>query len=334
MPAPLTRCPMKLAMKNRTALFTASIAACCTPILLHAQAYPARPARIIVPASPGGGSDVQARLLAKRFTETMGQSFVVDNRPGASGVIGAESVARAPADGYTLLFGTAQIAVSTLLLKKKPFDLTRDFAGVSLVSSAAQFMNVHPSVPARSVKEFVALAKKSPGKLNGSSSGTGSANHLALEMFKQAAGIDVIHVSYRSGGPSITAVMSGEMDFNFSGGVTALPHIRSGKVRGLAVTSRQPSAAAPNLPALASIYPGYESANWYAMFAPAGTPPAIINKLHSEIVAAVKSQEMRDFLAHEGADVVGNTPAELVAYVRNELERYAKVIQYAKLKIE
>jgi tripartite-type tricarboxylate transporter receptor subunit TctC len=264
----------------------------------------------------------------------MGQFFVIDNRPGASGVIGSELVARAPADGYTLLFATAQIAVSTLLLKKKPFDMARDFAAISLVSSAAQYMSVHPSLPARSVKEFVALAKKNPGKLNGGSSGTGSANHLALEMFKQAAGIQVIHIPYRSGGPSIASVMSGETAFNFSGAVTALPHIRSGKVRGLAVTSMKRASAAPEIPTLDSIFPGYESANWYAMFAPAGTPVAIVNKLHAETVSAMKSQEMRDFMASEGADIVASTPAELAAYVQRELERYGKVIQAANIKIE
>jgi tripartite-type tricarboxylate transporter receptor subunit TctC len=299
-----------------------------------AQNYPARSVRIMVPASPGGGSDVQARLLAKRYTETMGQSFVVDNRPGASGVIGAEVVARSPADGYTLLFATAQIAVSTLLLKKKPYDMARDFAALSLISLAPQYMSVHPSVPARSVKAFVALAQKNPGKLNGGSSGTGSANHLALEMFKQAAGIQVIHIPYRSGGPSIASVMSGETDFNFSGAVTALPHIRSGKVRALAVTSLKRASAAPEIPTLDSVFPGYESANWYAMFAPAGTPPAVINKLHSETVSALKSQEMRDFMASEGADIVGSTAAELAAYVQRELERYAKVIKTANVKIE
>ncbi len=310
----------------------ASLIAACGPA--HGQAYPARTARIIVPASPGGGSDMQARLLAKRFTETMGQSFVVDNRPGASGVIGTEVVARAPADGYTLLFGTAQIAVSTLLLKKKPYDMARDFAALSLVSSAAQYMSVHPSVPARGVKEFVALAQKNPGKLNGGSSGTGSANHLALEMFKQAAGIHVIHIPYRSGGPSIASVMSGETDFNFSGAVTALPHIRSGKVRGLAVTSCERTAVARDLPTLASIYPGYESANWYALFAPANTPAAIVNKLHSETLNALKAAEMRDFMASEGADIVGSTPAELAAYVQRELERYAVVIKAAQIRMD
>lgn len=300
----------------------------------QAQTYPARSVRMMVPASPGGGSDVQARLLAKRYSESMGQPFVVDNRPGASGVIGSELVARAPADGYTLLFGTAQIAVSTLLLKKKPYDMARDFAALSLISLAPQYMSVHPSVPARSIKEFVALAKRNPGKLNAGSSGTGSANHLALEMFQQAAGIQVIHVPYRSGGPSIASVVSGETAFNFSGAVTALPHIRSGKVRGLAVTSLKRSAATPDISTLDSVFPGFESANWYAMFAPAGTPAPIVNRLHAETVNALKSTEMREFMTSEGAEVVGSSPTELAAYVQRELERYGKVIRSANIRID
>ena len=309
----------------------------CTTLFssnLLAQTYPARSVRIIVPTAPGGGSDTQARLLAKRFTETMGQGFVVDNRPGASGVIGAELVARAPADGYTLLFGTAQIAVSTLLLRKTPFDLTKDFAPISQVSSAPQYLMVHPNVPARSVPEFVALAKKNPGKLNGGSSGTGSANHIAIEMLTQAAGISLTHVPYRSGAPSIAALIGGETDFNFSGAVTALPHVRSGKVRGLAVTSLKRTAAAPNLPTLDSYYPGYESANWYAMFAPANTAAAIVGKLHAETTAALKLPEIRDFMASEGADLTGSTPAELAAYIKRELGRYTVVIKAANIKQE
>lgn len=300
----------------------------------NAQNYPVRTVRVMVPTAPGGGSDTQARLIARRLTESTGQSFVVDNRPGASGAIGAEVVARSPADGYTLLFGTAQIPVSQLLAKKMLFDFTRDFAPISLVSSAPQYLMVHPSVPARNVPEFVALAKKSPGKLNAGSSGTGSANHIAIEMLNQAAGLRVTHIPYRSGAPSITALMAGETDFTVSGAVTALPHVRSGKVRGLAVTSLKRTAAAPDLPTLDSFYPGFESANWYAMFAPAGTPAAVINRVHSETIAAVKSPDIREFMASEGADLVGSTPAELATYVRRELERYAKVIKNAGIRAE
>lgn len=319
-----------------------AVAASCSLLLglslasstAHAQAYPTHTTRIVVPTAPGGGSDTQARLIGRRFTESMGHPFVIDNRPGASGLIGAELVVRAPADGYTILFATSQIAVSAMLVKKISFDLARDFAPISQISFAAQYLMVHPSVPARTVQEFVALAKKNPGKLNGGSSGAGSANHIAIEMLKQAAGISVTHIPYRSGAPSIAALIGGETDFTFSGAVTALPHVRSGKVRGLAVTSTKRTTASPNLPTLDSIYPGFDSANWYAMFVPAGTPPAIINKLHGETIAALKTSEIRDFMTSEGAELVGNTPAELAAHLRREIDRYGKVIKAANIKAE
>ena len=311
-----------------------ALSALWAPLTIHAQTYPARTVRIVVPTAPGAGSDTQARLIAKRFTDSMGQPFVVDNRAGASGVIGAELVVRAPADGYTLLFGTAQIPVSMLLLKKAPFDFARDLAPISQVSFAAQVLMAHPSVPVRTVQALVALAKKNPGKLNAGSSGNGTANHMAIELLKLATGISVTHVPYRSGAPSIAALIGGETDFAFSGAVTALPHVRSGKVRGLAVTSTKRASAAPNLPTLDSIYPGYESANWYALFAPAGTPAAIINKLHAETISALKAPEIRDFITGEGAELVGSTPAELGAYLRREIERYARVIKAANIRVE
>ncbi len=301
---------------------------------IQAQTYPARTTRIIVPASPGGGSDMQARLLGKRFTDSMGQPFVVDNRVGASGVIGAELVVRAPADGYTLLVATAQIPISLLLLKKPPIDMVRDLTPITQLSFAPQFFMVHPSVPARTVPELVALAKKNPAKLNAGSSGNGSANHMAIEMLKLAAGISVTHIPYRSGGPSIAALIGGETDFSFSGAVTALPHVRSGKVRALAVTSSKRTAVAPNLPTMDSFFPGYDSANWYAMFAPAGTPAAIISKLHAETATALKAPEIRDFITSEGAELVGGTPAELGAYLRRDIERYSRVIQTANFRVE
>lgn len=197
---------------NRPAIFAATIALCAA-ITAQAQSYPTRTVRVVVPTAPGAGSDTQARLIAKRFTESMGQPFVVDNRAGASGIIGAELVVRAPADGYTLLFGTAQIPVSMLLLKKAPFDMASDLAPISQVSLAAQILMVHPSVPVRTVPELVALAKKNPGKLNAGSSGNGTANHMAIELLKLAADIRVTHIPYRSGAPSIAALVGGETDF-------------------------------------------------------------------------------------------------------------------------
>ena len=299
-----------------------------------AQTYPGKAVRVVVPTAPGGGSDIQARLLAKAFQESMGQPFVVENRPGASGIIGVELVAKAPPDGYTILVGTALLATNAALYKKLPFDAARDLAPVGQISFAPQLMIVHPSVPARSVKEFVALAKRHPGKLNAGSSGSGSANHLALEMFKQRAGIDVTHIPYKSGAPAIIALVSGEVAFTFTGAVTALPPVRAKQVRALAVTSLKRSSLLPDVPTMDSFYPGFESANWYAMFVPAGTPAAVIGRLNSEMVRTLKSPEIVDFMKREGAEPVGSTPQELAAYFRREVERYAEVIRIGNVRVE
>jgi tripartite-type tricarboxylate transporter receptor subunit TctC len=299
-----------------------------------AQAYPTKPVRMIVGTAPGGGTDMQARLLAKRFQETMSQRFVVDNRPGASGMIGAELTARAPADGYTLFVATALLATNAILYKKLAFDPAKDLAPISQISFAPQFLIVHPAVPARTPREFVTIATRQSGRLNAASSGTGSANHLALEMFKLASGIKVTHVPYKSGAPAIAAVMSGEVDFSFTGAVTALPQIRAGKVRPLAVTSLKPSSVLPKVPTLAEIYPGFESANWYALFAPAGTPSAILSRLSEETAKAIKAPEMRDFIAGEGAEPVGGTPQELAALFKRDFDRYTKVVAAANVRVE
>jgi tripartite-type tricarboxylate transporter receptor subunit TctC len=296
--------------------------------------FPVKPMRIIVPVQPGGGLDPQARLLGRKFHESMGQSVVVENRPGGNSMIGTELVARSPADGYTLLCAAASLASAVTLNRHLTFDLQKDLVPVSQLSSNAQFLIVHPSIPAASLKEFIALAKKHAGKLNAGSGGTGTANHLVLEMFKQRAGFHATHVPYKGSGPATIALMSGEVDFSFAGAISMIPHLRSGRVKGLAVTSPMPSRLAPALPTLASLYPGFESVNWYAIFVPAATPPAIINKLATEIVAAIKSPEMRDFMNKEGADPVGSTPQEFAAFFKLEVARYAKVIQAANIRVE
>ena len=313
---------------------TVAVLALCAASAASAQNYPVKPVRIVVPTAPGGGTDTQARLLARAFQDTMGQQFVVENRGGASGIIGAEVVAKAPADGYTLLLTTAYLATNVSLYKKMPFDALKDFAPIGQISYAPQFLIVHPSVPAKSLKDFVALAKKNPGQLNAGSSGSGSANHLAVEMLKQAAGINVVHIPYKSGAPAMTALITGEVSFTFTGGVTALPFIRNGQVRPLAVTSLKPSSVLPNVQTVASVYPGFESANWYALFAPTGTPPAVINRLSGELIKAIKTKEIRDFLTREGAEPVGSTPQELAAYFRREVDRYAKVIKAGGIQVE
>jgi tripartite-type tricarboxylate transporter receptor subunit TctC len=298
------------------------------------QSYPTRSVRIVVPVAPGGGLDTQGRLLSKKLQERMGQVFVIDNRPGASAMIGTEIVVRSPADGYTLLFAGAGLATAVTLNKNLAFDLQRDLAPVVQVSSAAQLLVVHPSMPARTVQEFVALAKRQAGKMNASSSGTGTNNHLALEMLRQKAGINVAHIPYKGSGPAVIALMSGEVDFAFAGALSTVPHVRSGRIRVLAVTTPNPSPAVPGVPTLTSLYPGFESTNWYTFFAPTGTPAAIAAKISSEIAAALKSPEIREFLLKEGADPVGSTPAETASFFKREVERYAAVIQAANIKFE
>jgi tripartite-type tricarboxylate transporter receptor subunit TctC len=311
-----------------------ALAAACFAAAAYGQTWPAKPVRIIVPFGAGGGTDIQARLLAKSFYESMGQTFVVENRAGAAGIIGAEIVARSPADGYTILFTTASLAVNvTLYGKRVKFDPLKDLAPVSWISSTPLVLVVHPSVPAKSVKELVALAKRT-GKMNAGSNGAGTTSHLSVEMLQQMTGIKVAHIPYKGGGPSMVALMSGETDFLFATGPVAGPQVKAGKVRALAVTTPKRSSAFPDLPTMNSILPGFESDNWYAMFFPAGTPRPIIEKLNSEIGKALQSKEMREFMPREALDPVASTPEELTALFRREIERYAKVIRAANITVE
>ena len=299
-----------------------------------AQAWPAKPVRIVVPFTPGGGLDIQARLFGKKFYETLGQTFVVENRTGAGGLIGAEAVARSAPDGYTLLFSSASLAVNVSLYKKLAFDPVKDFDPVSWVSSVPLVLVVHPSVPVKSVPELVALARKRAGQFNASSNGIGTTSHLSIEMLKQYAGVAVTHVPYKGGGPATTAVLSGEVDIAFVPVLSAQPFMKSGKVKVLAVTTAKRSSILPDVPTMKSYYPEFESDNWYAFFVPAGTPQDIVAKLNAEILKALKAPDVIDYLSHDGADPVGSTPAELAANYRREIVKYAKLIKAANIQPE
>ena len=299
-----------------------------------AQAWPAKPVRIVVPFTPGGGLDIQARLFGKKFYETLGQTFVVENRTGAGGLIGAEAVARSAPDGYTLLFSSASLAVNVSLYKKLAFDPVKDFDPVSWVSSVPLVLVVHPSVPVKSVPELVALARKRAGQFNASSNGIGTTSHLSIEMLKQYAGVAVTHVPYKGGGPATTAVLSGEVDIAFVPVLSAQPFMKSGKVKVLAVTTAKRSSILPDVPTMKSYYPEFESDNWYAFFVPAGTPQDIVTKLNAEILKALKASDVIDYLSHDGADPVGSTPAELAANYRREIVKYAKLIKAANIQPE
>lgn len=299
-----------------------------------AQAWPVKPVRVIVPFAPGGGTDIQARLLAKNFHESMGQTFVVENRSGAGGIIGAELAVRSPADGYTILFTTASLSVNvTLYGKRVKFDALKDLTPVSWISSTPLVLVTHPSVPAKSVKELVALAKRT-GNMTAASNGAGTTSHLSVEMLKQATGLNVVHIPYKGGGPSMVSVISGETDFLFATGPVSAPQIKAGKVRALAVTTPKRSSTFPDLPTMNSVFPGFESDNWYAMFFPAGTPADIVNRLNSEIAKALKAKNIRDFMPREALDPVASSPAELSALFKREIARYAKIIQAANIKVE
>jgi len=300
----------------------------------QAQTWPAKPVRVIIPFAPGGGTDIQGRLLGKKFYESMGQTFVIENRTGAAGLIGAEVAARSPADGYTILFTTASLAVNVSLYKKIAFDPLKDLQPVSWISSVPLVLVVHPSVPVKSPKELVALAKREKGKMNAAHNGSGTTSHLSIEMLKQFAGVDVTPIPYKGGGPAIAAMISGETDFSFATALAAQPHIKAGKVKALAVTTAKRSGAFPDLPTMASLYPSFESDNWYAMFFPTGTPKDVVAKLNAEIVKALKANDLRDFIVQEGGDPVGSTPAELDAYFKREVGKYAKIIKAGNISAD
>ena len=304
------------------------------PFAAEAQQWPAKPVRIIVPFGAGGGTDIQARLLGKNFNQSMKQTFIVDNRAGAGGVIGAELAVRAPADGYTILFTTASLAVNvTLYGKRVKFDPLKDLAPVSWISSTPLVLVIHPSVPVKSVQELVALAKRT-GRMNAGSNGAGTTSHLSVEMLKQATGVDVAHIPYKGGGPSMAALMGGETDFLFATGPVAATQIKAGKVRALAVTTAKKSSAFPDLPTMSSIYAGFESDNWYAMFFPARTPKPIVDKLNAEIGNALKADDIRAFMVREALDPVASSPQELHANFRREIARYEKIIKAGKISVQ
>jgi len=300
---------------------------------VHAQAWPAKTVRIIVPFGPGGGTDIQGRLLGKKFHESMGQTFVVDNRAGAGGLIGAQLAIESPPDGYTILFTTASLSVSlTLYGSLVKFDAFKDLTPVSWISSVPLVLVTHPNVPVKSVRDLIALAKKT--QLTPANNGAGTTSHLSVEMLNQYAGLKLPIISFKGGGPAITSVITGETDFVFATALAAQPHIKSGRVKPIAVTTLKPSGAFPGLPTMASVYPGFESDNWYAMFFPAGTPKEIIGKMNAEIVKALKSSEVSGFMAREGAEPVGSTPEELGAYFRKEYDKYAKIIKSRNIKLQ
>ncbi|MGZ5095594.1 MAG: Bug family tripartite tricarboxylate transporter substrate binding protein [Burkholderiales bacterium] len=300
-----------------------------------AQAYPARPVRVIVPVSPGATTDTLARAVAQELSTSLGQQFVIENRPGASGIIGTELVSKATPDGYTLLVITSTHTINPSLHQKLPYDPIRDFSAISLMASTPTVLIVHPSLPVSNVRDFVRLAKASAGGLNFGSGGKGSSTHLVAELFQSSTGLRLNHIPYKGAGPALTDVVTGQIHFMFSGVVPALPHIQSGRVRALGVTSLNRSSALPAVPSLSEGgLHGFEFGLWYAVLGPAALPPAVVTKLNSEIRKALQVNSIRNRLMAEGGEVNTTTPEQLVEHMRKEIRKYEGVVRSAGIKGE
>ena len=314
-----------------------AVACALAGALAHAQGrdFPNRPVRLVVPSSPGGIIDVVTRLLGQKLSEVMGQSVVIENRPGASTNIGTEIVARAPGNGYTLLTNTLPLVVNPSLFQKLPFDVEKDFAPVSLLVGAPYVLSAHLSVPVKSVKELVALAKARPGVLNYASGGDGTNLHVAMELFRNMTGAQIVHLPYKGGGPALASLVRGESDLSMLSLVAVLPHVNAGRVRALAITDRRRTAMLPEVPTIAeSGVAGYEFTSGVGVLAPASTPPAIIASLNGYVVKAMQAPDLSKRFANEGTHVIASSPGQFGAHLKTEIARWAKVVKEARIKLE
>ena len=312
-------------------LFCAALAGAAS-----AQTYPTRPIRFIVGFVPGGGTDMMARLLSRKLSDSMGQQVIVDNRAGSSGVIAAVIAAKAPPDGYTLFAGTiSTLATNVSMYSKLPYDPVRDFAPVTLTAMSPYLLVVNPSTPATTLKELIALAKATPGRLNHASAGSGGGNHLSHELFKFMAGIDIVHVPYKGAADQLTALIAGEVQVSLIQVQVALPQVRAGRLRVLAITSAQRLAVVPEVPTIAEAgVPGYEATSWQGVVLPAAAPHAIVNRLYGEIAKALQTPEVKERLATEGSTPGGITPQEFAAHIKSEIAKWAKVVKVSGAKAD
>ena len=317
----------------RAVVLLASALACAAT---SAQpAYPTRPVRFIVPSAAGGGTDIIARAISLKLAESLGQQFVVDNRPGAGQMIGIELAAKAPPDGHTILMAASTLAINPVMYKKVSYDPLRDFAPVTQAASLPNVLVVHPSLPVNSVAELIAYAKQRPGQLNFASAGIGTSPQMSIELLKSMAGIDMVHIPYKGTAPGVVDLLAGQVLVMAPNLLTALPHIKSGRLRALAVTSAKRTQALPEVPTVAeSGLADYDSTQWYGVLAPAGTPREIVTRLHDEIVRALRDAEVGKRLAADGADAVGSSPEEFAAFIKSESEKWAKVAAAAGIKAE
>jgi tripartite-type tricarboxylate transporter receptor subunit TctC len=325
---------MKLPRRQFLHLAAGAAALPAVSRIAWAQAYPTRPVRLIAPVAPAGAGDILARLMGQWLSERLGQPFIIENRPGGGNNIGTEAVVRAPADGYTLLLAGTPNTVNVTLYEKLNFNFIRDIAPVAGVIRGSFVMVVNPSVPAKSVPEFIAYAKANPRKLNMASAGNGTASHVAGELFKMMAGVDMVHLPYRGGGPALNDLLGGQVQVMFPTTVSSIGYIRSGRLRALAVTAATRSEALPDIPTVGEFVPGYEASNWFGVGAPKATPAEIIEKLNKEINAGLADRKLNARLADLGGDVLALSPADFGKFIADETEKWAKVIKFAGVKAE
>ncbi len=318
----------------KTACACGALLSCALSASLSAAEYPVRPVRLVVGFPAGSGVDIVARLVGQRLAESYGQQFVVDNRPGAGSNIGAQLAAKALPDGHTLFLGTVANAINATLYRELPFDFVRDFAPIALAGSAPNLLVVHPSLPARTVAELIRLARAKPGELAFGSSGTGTAPHLAGELFKTMAGIAVTHIPYKGGPQATTDLIAGQYDYLFAISSTVLPHIRSGRLRALAITTAARVPALPELPTVAETLPGFDAVTWFGFMAPTGTPQDIVARLNGDIGGILARPEVREQLAGQGIVALGGTPEQFGAYVRAEIAKWARVVKASGARAE
>lgn len=307
----------------------------CAHAGVYAQAYPSRAIRLVVPYVPGGGTDFVGRTIAQKLSEALGNTVFVENRPGGGTNIGSELVARAPADGYTLLIGGVPNSANMALFQKLSYDTVKDFAPIILIDTAPNILAIHPSVPAKSVKELIALAKVRRGLLTYASAGVGSSNHLSGELFRVMAGIEMIHVPYKGGGAAVVDLIAGQVSMYFGTTPSTLPFVKSGKLRALGVTTAKRTIAAPDLPTIAEAgLPGFEQSAWHGLLAPANTPEPVIAKLHAETSKLLRSPDVIEKFAVQGIDVIGGSPADFAAFIRQDVAKYAKLVKTAGIRID
>jgi tripartite-type tricarboxylate transporter receptor subunit TctC len=314
----------------------AALVCACTVAQAAEQQFPSKPVRMISPYAAGGGSDTLARILAQKLYESWGQPVIVDNRPGGGGILGAETVAHATPDGYTyLVTPSAVLTINPHLYSKLRYDTFRDFAPVSMATNSPYYLVVHPKIPIATVKELIAYAKANPGKLNYSSSGSGSSTHLAGVLFGNMAGVDIVHIPYKGAAPAVVDLLAGNVQLRFGSVVPVLPHVRSGRLRGIAISSAKRYGPLPDVPTIAeSGLPGYKVESFYAVVAPAGTPKAIIAKLNAELVRSLKTPEVAAHMAADGAEVIASSPDELAKALREDYERWAKPVKDSGARVD